>query len=94
MFNDGEKTMQYTYAFTTNGLRLPAFIRSDNRTWRIKTPHDEAIFRCEFDPFAVPVGKAEFPTTAPPDHPRYYIYEQGPNLRAGNDRNRQLRFLV
>ena len=81
VFKDGKQTVEYTYAFDTNDLILPALVRVDDRTWRIKSPDEkEAVFRCEFDPFTVPVGKAEFRTANPFEWPRYYIYDASRSL--------------
>jgi hypothetical protein len=94
VITNGDKTSEYTYAVKTNGLMLPALLTVDDRTWRIKSPAEEYVFHCEFNPLVTPVGKADFPTPASLQQPRYYIYERGPNTRPGDYSARQLRFMV
>lgn len=91
-FTEDGKERAYTIRIEGDAVVCPAFVRTDERTWVIRTgAAPAAVFRCEFDPTKEPRGKAEFPCSTSPGIRMSYAYK---SAGAAGEGTKQLKFQV
>ena len=73
-------------------MTMPAFVwKKNSMHWRYLSEHEDLRIRCEYDPFEVPAGRADFPEA--PGADGFYVLERTPIYLAGKEET-VLRFMI